>query len=48
MKNRTENIHIRLTKEQMDKLKQLAEQDRRKKTEVIAIALDNYYNLRKV
>jgi len=46
MKNK--EIHIRITKEKYNIIKLLAAKDRRKQTEVIDIALDNYFKQRKV
>lgn len=42
------DIHIPISQEHFDKLNKLSKQDRRKKTEVITIALENYFRLRQV
>ena len=45
---KTADIHIRISKEKMNKINNLSIKDRRSKTQVIEIALDNYFTLRKI
>ena len=43
MKTKTVQLGIRLDEERAEKLKKLVEKDRRTKTEVVLIALDQYF-----
>lgn len=48
MRTKDMDIHIRIRSELVEKIHKLAKIDRRKKTEVITIALENYFKSRKV
>lgn len=41
------DLHIKVTEDLFKRIKNLAQQDRRKQSEVLTIALENYLNLRK-
>jgi len=42
------DLHIKITDELLKKIETLALKDRRKKTEIATIALENYFKLRKI
>jgi len=48
MKNKDKDLHIRISSSKLERLMRLARKDRRSKSQLAEIAIDNYLKLRKI